>query len=45
MSMQKDRKLLDGVRDMLRLNHYSIHTDRTYCEWIRKCVYFHKLIM
>jgi len=43
MSTQKDRKLLDEVRDVLRLNHYSIHTERTYIDWIRKFVHFHKM--
>ena len=36
MSTQKNRKLLDEVRDFMRLHHYSIHTERTYCDWIRK---------
>ena len=35
--------MLDEVRDVLRLMHYSIHTERTYCEWIRKFVRFHKM--
>lgn len=43
MSTVKDRKLLDDVRDVMRLGHYSIHTERTYCEWIRKFVSFHKM--
>jgi integron integrase len=43
MSTKKGRKLLDEVRDVMRLLHYSIHTERTYCEWIRKFVLFHKM--
>jgi len=27
-------KLLDEVRKVLRLQHYSIHTERAYVEWI-----------
>lgn len=27
----------------MRLLHYSIHTERTYCEWIRRFVHFHKM--
>jgi integron integrase len=38
-----DRKLLDEVRDVMRLRHYSIHTERSYCEWIRKFVHFHNM--
>ena len=30
----KPRKLLDCVRDMLRVKHYSIHTEKTYVSWI-----------
>ena len=36
-----NRKLLDEVRDVMRLHHYSIHTERTYSEWIKKFVRFH----
>jgi hypothetical protein len=28
-------KLLDEVRTVLRLQHFSIHTERSYVEWIR----------
>ena len=41
MSPRKNRKILDEVRDVMRLHHYSIHTERTYCEWIKKYVQFH----
>jgi hypothetical protein len=27
-------KLLDQVRNVLRLHHYSIHTERSYVDWI-----------
>ena len=43
MSTQNDGKLLDEVRDFMRLHHYSIHTERTYCDWIKKYVHFHKM--
>jgi len=29
-----DKKILDEVRDVMRLHHYSIHTERSYCDWI-----------
>ena len=41
MSTQKDRKILDEVRDVMRLHHYSIHTERTYSAWIKKYIIFH----
>ena len=25
----------------MQLHHYSIHTERTYCEWIKKYIMFH----
>ena len=34
-------KLLDDVRKVLRLHHYSIHTERSYVEWIVRFVRFH----
>ncbi len=34
-------KLLDQVREVLRLKHYSIHTERSYCDWARRYVQFH----
>jgi hypothetical protein len=27
-------RLLDEVRQVLRLHHYSIHAERSYVEWI-----------
>ena len=43
MSTTKKRRLLDEVRDVMRLHHYSIHTERTYCDWIKRFVLFHKM--
>jgi integron integrase len=43
MSTQNNRKLLDEVREIMRLHHYSIHTERTYCEWIKQYTRFHKM--
>ena len=34
-------RLLKEVREVLRRNHYSIHTERIYCERIRRFVRFH----
>lgn len=43
MSRKKEKKLLDEVRDFMRLKHYSIHTERTYCDWIKRYIIFHKM--
>ena len=34
-------KLLDQVRDVIRLKHYSIRTEQTYTDWIRRFILFH----
>ena len=34
---------MDEVRDYLRVHHYSIHTERTYCDWIKKYIRFHEM--
>jgi integrase len=36
-------RLLHQVRDVLRLHHYSIHTERSYVDWIKRYVEFHKM--
>ncbi len=36
-------KLLDQVREVLRLRHYSIRTEQSYCDWIRRYVRFHQM--
>lgn len=35
------RKLLDQVRDAIRLRHYSIRTEDSYLHWIRRYILFH----
>jgi site-specific recombinase XerD len=34
-------RLLDQVREQIRLKHYSIRTDRVYCEWVKRFIRFH----
>ena len=33
-------KLLDQVRDKIRFKHYSIRTENTYIDWIKRHIYF-----
>jgi integron integrase len=42
-SLGKPKKLLDQVRDVMRLKHYSLRTERTYCDWIERFIRFHEL--
>jgi Phage integrase, N-terminal SAM-like domain len=34
-------KLMDQVREVLRVKHYAIRTEQAYCDWIRRYVRFH----
>jgi Phage integrase, N-terminal SAM-like domain len=34
-------RLLDQVRDVIRCKHYSIRTESTYTEWIRRYILYH----
>lgn len=38
---QKPRKLLDQVRDKLRVKHYAYRTEKAYIFWIRRFILFH----
>ena len=35
-------KLLDRIREQLRLKHYSYRTEETYLHWIKRYILFHK---
>jgi len=35
-------KLLDRVREQIRLRHYSIRTEKTYIYWIKQYIYYHQ---
>lgn len=39
---QRPKKLLDQVRDAIRLKHYSIRTETAYVNWIKRYILFHK---
>ena len=38
---QKIKKLLDQVRDAIRRKHYSIRTEESYVNWIRRFILYH----
>ena len=40
---EKSPKLLEQVRSKLRLHHYSIHTERSYVDWIKRYIHFHQM--
>ena len=34
---------MDEVRDLMRLQHYAIQTERACCSWIARFIHFHKM--
>ena len=36
-------RVLEEVRNVMRLHHYSIHTERTYIDWIKRYIHFHHM--
>jgi hypothetical protein len=40
MTEQHPKKLLEQVRDAIRLKHYSIRTEEAYVNWIKRYIYF-----
>ncbi len=39
--MNASPKLLDQVRDTLRVKHHAIRTEQSYVDWIKRYIYFH----
>src|SRR5437870_3605536 len=39
----KPKKLLERARDVIRVKHYSLRTERTYCDWIERFIRFQDL--
>ena len=35
-------RLLDQVREVIRMRHYSIRTEQAYVQWIRRFILFHR---
>lgn len=40
-STSKPKKLLDQLRDAIRLKHYSYSTEKTYVHWAKRYILFH----
>ena len=38
----QQRRLLDRLRDKIRLKHYSIRTEQAYVDWVRRFILFHE---
>jgi integron integrase len=42
-SVDKPKRLLEQVRDVMRLKHYSLRTERSYADWIERFIRFHRM--
>lgn len=36
----KNSKLLDDIRQVIRMKHYSIRTEKSYLEWAKRYILF-----
>ena len=43
MGKHKKTNILDEVRRVMRVRHYSIHTERSYSDWIKRFILFHSM--
>ena len=41
LQVERNPRLLDNVRNVIRCKHYSIRTEYSYAEWIKRYIYFH----
>jgi integron integrase len=39
----KKKKLLDRMRDVMRVKHYSIRTEQAYCDWVERFIRYHRM--
>ncbi len=40
--MSESPRLLDKMRERIRVKHYSIRTEETYLQWVRRFILFHQ---
>jgi hypothetical protein len=41
MDSMVKKKLLDLVREQIRVKHYSMQTEKSYVSWIKRYIFFH----
>ncbi len=39
---KKEKKLLEQMRDAIRLRNYSYRTEKSYLQWAKRFILFHK---
>ena len=37
---RKEKKLLERMRDVMRMKHYSLRTERSYRDWVERFIRF-----
>ena len=37
---RKEKKLVDQIRDVMRVKHYSLRTEQSYCDWVKRFIRF-----
>ena len=42
-SSLKEKKLLEQMRDVIRLKHCSIRTEQCYCDWVERFIRYHRM--
>ena len=42
-STSRSPKLLDQLRDRIRVKHYSIRTEQAYVRWVKRYILFHEM--
>ena len=43
ISGNRQPRLLDRLSQALRSRHYSKRTERAYCQWVRRFIFFHNV--
>jgi len=38
----RPKKLLDQLREVIRLKHYAYRTKETYVQWVKRFILFHE---
>jgi hypothetical protein len=38
---ERPKKILDQMRDAIRLKHYAYRTEKTYVDWVYRFILFH----
>jgi len=41
MTEKNKPKLLDHVRQIIRIKHYRLRTEESYMNWIKRSIFFH----